>query len=134
MFSTVRSMIMKHKNTKAKPKETPEKVSIWSVIRPVLQIAVLLAFVWLAKLCTGSIPFLAWIAMCVVMILQLPKWAQWVFGISGFCVVYAITELFYHSAKAILGGYWVLLMLAYGLILALTRLIVALIRYIRALS
>ena len=127
---------MKQKNKK----EVSEKVSIWTVIRPILQLLVLLAFVWLAKsqpgmaakLCTGSIPFLAWIIMCVVMILQLPKWGRWVFGISGFCVIYAITELFYHSTKAILGGYWVLLMLAYGILLALTRIIVGLVRYLRA--
>ena len=120
--------------------KSAEKVSIWTVIRPILQQFVLLAFLWLArskpdmaaKLCKDSIPFFGWIIMSVVMILQLPKWARWFFGISGFCVVYAMTELFYHSTKAILGGYWVLLMLGYGTLLALTRMIVAIVRYRRA--
>lgn len=137
---------MKQKDNKKNEKSNvPMKpVTIWSVIRPVLQLGILLFFAWIAlqdptsadDLITGPLPFFGWLIMCGVVIFRFPVWARWVLGIGGFCLLIVCNEMFaYYFLKYSTYGasadYVIFLFLGYGILLVSIRLVVALIQYFR---
>lgn len=136
---------MKNKNDKnGKKNNVPLKpVTIGAVIRPVLQLAILLFFTWIAlqdpssadDLATGPLPFFGWLIMCGILIFHFPVWARWVLGIGAFCVVFVGLQLntYYllkYSAYGAAADYQIFMFLGYGILLVVIRLVAVVIQYI----